>query len=87
MNEKTTKPAAQVHAATKIPAALGARVDELRKRYTVAAREALPGSTVSRSDVLRAAIERGISALEKEAPGKTAKRAREQGVVAVEVRT
>ena len=28
-----------------------------------------------------------ISALEKEAPGKTAKRAREQGVVAVEVRT
>ena len=36
--------------------------------------------------VLRAAIERGISALEKEAPGKTAKRAREQGVVAVEVR-
>lgn len=46
----------------------------------------LPGSTVSRSDVLRAVIERGVSALEKEAPGKTAKRAREQGVVAVEVR-
>ena len=68
-----TKPASSIHLGVKISPELDKQIKEIRKE----AAKASPGMTVSRSDIARTLLISGVAAWER----------REQGVVAVEVRS
>ena len=84
---KTTKPAAPVHLGVKIPPELSGRLEAIRREVAKGA----PGMTVSKSDVARAMLLDGAAAWERDAARRAsdaaARAKREQGIVAVEVRS